>query len=494
MQDLHDLEVLVRSAIPLIVIETHEERRVRELFEQLALKLASPLFVWTVTEGLARAGALALEPQTHTREPKEMLGQIKATRSPGIYLIADFHPYLDEPVLVRYLKDIALAHPDVAHTLVLISHELKVPPELERLSAQFELSIPDRGRVRSVVLEEAQTWSQRNYGQNVRTNRRLLDALVENLLGMPEPDVRRLARGAIDDDGAISEDDLPAIMKAKYRLLGGDGVLSFEYDTARFADVGGLDRLKQWLDVRKPVFAGRVNRPGLDVPKGIMLLGVQGCGKSLAAKAVAGAWSVPLLRLDFGTLYNKYHGESERNLRASLTQADVMSPCVLWIDEIEKGIGGDDTADSGTSKRILGTLLTWMAENKNRVFLVATANDIEALPPELLRKGRVDEIFFVDLPDLETREIILGIHLRKRDLDPGLLDVHTVAAAADGFSGAELEQVVVSSLYAGYGSDLRLTTELMLEEVTRTRPLSVVMAERIGALRVWASSRTVAAD
>ena len=278
---------------------------------------------------------------------------------------------------------------------------------------------PNREQLKSIVLEEARTWSRRQGGRNVTTRKQLLDRLVDNLGGLPERDAKRLARGAIEDDGAITEEDLPEVMQAKFELLGQDGVLSYEYDTARFAEVGGLGRLKEWLSLREPVFAGTLDKPGLDIPKGILLLGVQGCGKSLAAKAVAGSWGLPLLRLDFGTLYDKYHGETERNLREALNQAEVMAPCVLWIDEIEKGLSTDGS-DSGTSRRVLGTLLTWMAENDERAFLVATANDIETLPPELLRKGRMDEIFFVDLPDLETRRRILEIHLEKRDLrDPG---------------------------------------------------------------------------
>ena len=224
-----------------------------------------------------------------------------------------------------------------------------------------------------------------------------------------------------------------------------------------------------------------------------MLLGVQGCGKSLAAKAVAGAWGAPLLRLDFGTLYNKYHGETERNLSESLRQAEAMAPCVLWIDEIEKGVS-TDSSDSGVSRRLLGSLLTWMAENSSRVFIVATANDIEALPPELLRKGRVDEIFFVDLPDKVTRSRIFDIHLRKRDVSTDAVNLNACAASCDGFSGAEIEQAIVSALYSAHARGDSVTTDLLLEEIQRTRPLSVVMAERIDKLRAWARERTVPAN
>jgi SpoVK/Ycf46/Vps4 family AAA+-type ATPase len=353
--------------------------------------------------------------------------------------------------------------------------------------------VPDRQQLKSIVLEEARIWSRRSSGRNVRTRKQLLDRLIDNLRGLPERDAKRLARGAIEDDGAITEEDLPAIMQAKFQLLGQDGVLSYEYDTARFAEMAGLERLKEWLRLREPVFAGTLSQPGLDIPRGILLLGVQGCGKSLAAKAVAGSWGLPLLRLDFGTLYNKYHGETERNLREALEQAETMAPCVLWIDEIEKGLSTDGS-DSGTSRRVLGTLLTWMAENEARAFMVATANDIETLPPELLRKGRMDEIFFVDLPDSDTRRRIFEIHLSKRDLDPSKMDMEALAAACDGFSGAEIEQAVVSAVYSSHANGQLLDTQAVLKEIHDTRPLSVVMAERVEALRAWAAARTVPAN
>jgi SpoVK/Ycf46/Vps4 family AAA+-type ATPase len=294
-------------------------------------------------------------------------------------------------------------------------------------------------------------------------------------------------------DGAITHSDLPDVMKAKYELLNKGGVLQFEYDTAKFGDVGGLSRLKYWLGQRRAAFRGDADARHLDPPKGLLLIGVQGCGKSLAAKATAGAFGVPLLRLDLGAVYDKYHGETERKLRESLRTADVMAPCVLWLDEIEKGIAGRG-GETGTTQRVLGTLLTWMAEKKTLVFVVATANDVSALPPELVRKGRFDEIFFVDLPNADVREAILSIHLANRRNDPADFDLRALAAASDGFSGAEIEQAIVSALYAAHARKQPLTTSLIGDEMQQTRPLSVLMAERVEALRTWASGRTVACD
>jgi SpoVK/Ycf46/Vps4 family AAA+-type ATPase len=288
-------------------------------------------------------------------------------------------------------------------------------------------------------------------------------------------------------------DDVARVLKFNQDKLGDNPVVQLEIEATKLTDVAGLDNLKRWLTQRRAPFLGDAKSMGLDPPRGVLLLGVQGAGKSLAAKAVAGTWGVPLLRLDFATLYNKWLGETERNLREALKFADAMAPCVLWMDEIEKGVA-TGASDGGESRRLLGSILTWMAERKSKTFMVATANDIEQLPPELIRKGRFDEIFFVDLPGVETRARILWIHLAKRKLDPEKFDLVKLTVATDGFSGAEIEQAIVSALYEAHASGQLLKTEQVLAEAQRTRPLSVVMAERIQALREWARDRTVPAD
>ncbi len=490
--ELHDLEVLIRSHVPIIVIETHEERRVIQLLLMLAIKRTTPLFRWTVTEGMERLD-VDRDPQRHTRDPLEMFAQIKASKNVGIYVLMDFHPFLDDPVNVRLIKDIALNYPNVAHTVIFVSSKFEIPHELERYTSTLKLPLPDKGKIEDIVRDEARRWANANQNIRISTDRRLLDQIVDALSGLPLRDVRQLAHSAIADDGALTASDLPKVMQAKFDLLARKGVLSFEYETAHMADVGGLQRLKDWLSMREGIFTGQQAVKGLNPPKGVLLLGVQGCGKSLAAKSVAGAWGVPLLRLDFGALYNKFYGETEKNLRESLATAEVMEPCVLWIDEIEKSLGTGEN-DGGTSKRVLGTLLTWMAENKKRVFIVATANDIEALPPELMRKGRMDEIFFVDLPDKETRHLILEIHLQKRDLDISDFDLQALTESCEGFSGSEIEQAVVASLYAAHAHKEPLDERHILEELTMTRPLSIVMSEKISRLRQWAAGRTVSAN
>jgi len=317
-----------------------------------------------------------------------------------------------------------------------------------------------------------------------------LQQVVKNLRGLSHAEARALARNVICDDGAITQEDLPELNRSKFQLLDLDGVLGFEYETARFAEVGGLANFKRWLAERQGAF---LDGQGDDLPRGVMLVGVQGGGKSLAAKAVAGLWGLPLLRLDFACLYNKYFGETERNLREALTLAEQMAPCVLWMDEIEKGLATGDM-DGGVSQRVLGTLLTWMAERTAPVFMVATANAIDRLPAELLRKGRFDELFFVDLPDLATRAEIFRIHLTRRELQPDDMGLMVLAGASDGFSGAEIEQVVVSAVYAGQAQQRDVDQAMLLDCIRATSPLSVVMVERLDALREWARGRTVQAD
>lgn len=493
MDNRHDLSVILRSRIPIVLVETHDEPRFLELLRDLARGTFGaeqrPLFRWTVTEGLRRLD-IDLGVQAHNAEPDKVLRHILSVDKPGIYVLLDFHPYLGDPVHVRLLKDIAVASADGARTIVLVSHELTAPPEIERLAARFEMSLPDENEREVIVMNIERDFTHTTQ-RSVTVDPRARELLVKNLAGLTRADSERLARNAIHDDAAITAEDLPEVMEAKYELLNRNGVLSFEYDTASFADLGGLRQLKSWLQQRRLAMAD--GHAGLDPPRGVLLIGVQGCGKSLAAKCAAGVLNVPLLRLDFATLYNKYHGETERNLRESLRQAELMAPCVLWIDELEKGLATGDT-DGGVSRRVLGTFLTWLSEKDRTVFVVATANDISALPAELVRKGRFDEIFFIDLPSPRVRAEILAIHLRKRQLDPKGFDLAQLAVACDGFSGAEIEQALVGALYTALAQGGTATTDHLLAEFKRTRPLAVVMREQIEGLRRWADGRTVPAD
>lgn len=492
MQDALDLAVLIASQTPLVVVETHDEKSVLSLLQRVAREKDIPLFRWSVSDGLeaARFG-LQLERDSQFCEPEVLLGHIKSRGQPGIYMLCDFHPWLvDQPKNVRLLKDIALKFERGSMTLVLVSHALQLPPELTRYCVRFPLSLPSGQEIISLIKEEARTWASSNNGKKVRIdNGELLTLLANALQGLSRGEVKRLARTAIYDDGAITESDIPEINRAKFKLMELDGVLTYTYDIENFASLGGMDRLKEWLDLRRQVFID-ASEHWADTPKGLMLLGVQGGGKSHAAKAIAGRWGLPILRLDMGALYNKYHGETERNLRESLQLAEQMSPCILWIDEIEKGISGGE-GDDGLGQRVLGTLLTWMQERTARVFMVATANDISRLPAELMRKGRFDEIFFIDLPSTDVRKTIFSIHLQKRGLDPKNYPLDELAIASDGFSGAEIEQAIVAALYGASLQKPSLDGEAILNELATTSPLSLVMAEKLHQLRLWATERGI---
>ena len=505
MSDRDDLEIILGSHVALITVCTDEEMRIVDLIKLITPNLGMPLSRWTVTDGLdaligdatfnrnelrlmddsdIEAGAKS------TTDPEYALRVVRDAKQAGIILLLDFHPFLSEPVITRLIKEIAQDHDVRQQKLVFISHDISLPREVERFSASFELKLPTPREIGRIINEEAAIWANRKVGERIRVDREAVNALVTNLAGLTDSDARRLVRNAIYDDGAITAEDIPELVAAKRSLVDQGGLLSFEFDTAHMADVGGFDNLKHWLERRRTQFSN--SKSGGDRPKGAMLLGVQGGGKSLAAKAIAGIWQVPLLRLDFGVLYNKFFGETERNLREALRTAESMAPCVLWCDEIEKGIATGDY-DSGTSKRLLGTLLTWMAENQKPVFIVATANDVTALPPELMRKGRLDEIFFIDLPTSPVRQEIFSIHLSKRQLDPERFDLDALALNSDGFTGAEIEQAVVAARYAATAMDTTATTELVIDELLKTKPLSVVRSEDIERLRGWAENRTVSA-
>ncbi|HEY7873406.1 MAG TPA: AAA family ATPase [Rudaea sp.] len=496
MTELQDLATLIRAATPLLAIETTEENRVIDSFRHLIAQVLRPLYRWSITDGLKRLD-MAIDSgddQSIEAAPdaSATLQAIKHCRDPGIYLLLDFQPYLRYTMTLRLLREIGQREDCAAHTLVLISPKLEMPDDLEPLVTRYALPAPDTDALAQLLREEAFAYSRDNGGKSVNVDADAARALVRNLRGLSLEDARRLVRQSIYDDGAITQGDVATLTRAKFKLLNKDGLLDFEPDTAHFADVAGLSHLKTWIAQRRAAFLGLKSAAGLDPPKGLLLLGVQGCGKSLAAKAMAGGFGVPLLRLDIGTLYNKYSGETERNLRDALAHAVQLAPCVLWVDEIEKALATGDS-DDGVSRRVLGYLLTWMEERREAVFLAATANQVRELPAELLRKGRFDEIFFVDLPDAAARAEIFSIHLDKRGLKPVTFDLAALAAASDGFSGAEIEQAVVSAQYAAGAENSTVAQKHILAALHDTHPLSVLMAEQVAALRAWAQGRTVSA-
>jgi len=490
MDDLARLEELLLQKQGLVIINSHEEQRILSMLERFALLNGRVVTTWSVTAGL-REGSVR-KPVYNTEEISDALRHVMASPNNSIYVFFDAHHFLGEPTVIRLLKDIMAI--DSGRMLVMITPDFELPGDLKNVAAVLEPNLPSKERVFEILKEEAAKWADQS-GQKVSGTRESISLMTQHLSGLTESDVRKLARMSIHDDGAVTAADIGRVLRHKHQMMESAELLTLETEVPTLNEIGGLSRLKQWLKIRREVFVDPESSPGLPPPKGVLLLGVQGSGKSLAAKCVAGSWQLPLFRLDFGQLYGKFHGESETNLRNALNIARTIAPCVLWMDEIEKGLATDSSnGDGGVSRRMLATLLTWMNERTEPVFIVATANDITSLPPELLRKGRFDEIFFVDLPEDASRRQIFTIHLGKRKLEPGQFAVDRLAELTGGYSGAEIEQAIVAAGYAAHAERRSLSQADVENAITQTQPLSVVMAEQIAALRAWASSRTVPAN
>lgn len=485
MDSLHDLEVLIDSNRPLIVLETEREAQVMEQLRRISLGSSKAYFQWTITRGLLRL-AEGYQAQSVNRDINQLFGQILSTVQPSVYVLVDFHHHINEPVCIRFIKDVIISAPQ--HTLVFLSPSISLPSELRSKAAQMTMPVPNRHQLQSLLTDLANEY-QSERGQKLKlSDRKITAQLLDSVTGLPLQDAESVLRDAIWNDGLLDRQDLLMALRKKFDELNRGGILALRFERRALDDVAGFTQFKQWLTLRRDVFLGKVSLPGQDIPKGVLLLGVQGCGKSMAAKAVASAWNLPLLYLDFAVLYNRFHGQTEENMRTALDTASGMAPCVLWLDEIEKGLSAVSNSDD-TSRRLLGTFLNWLSENTDRVFVVATANDVSALPPELLRKGRFDEVFFVDLPSFEERVQVLNLHLKQRQQDARLFDIDVLAEATAGFSGAELEQLVVSAMYQCHAQSTFMNTAMLLALAATTRPLSVLMAEHVEGLRSWASER-----
>jgi len=492
-EELKEISVLIQSHIPIITIETNDEQHAVELINKAAIELHKPIYRWNSVDGLQRVDIEPFSVETADEKPLEFLKRLYTLKQSSIYVLCDAHPYLDNPQTIRQIKQLAMDYKRHGHTLIFISHKIDIPPEYKNFVSNFDISLPGAEVFEKIIRDEANHYSQLRGGAKVKTDSQTMKRLIRNLQGLDVVSSRKIVRKLIYNDGAITMDELTKVNEAKFKLMDMEGVLHYQHETAEFADIGGLNQLKAWLTQRETAFIEGKKHTGLESPKGILMVGVQGGGKSLAAKAVAGSWGIPLLRLDFGALYNKYHGETERNLRQALKLAEMMKPCVLWLDEIEKGISLQAN-DGGTSRRVLGTILTWMAERIEGVFIAATANDISQLPPELIRKGRMDEIFFVDLPDAKSREEIFAIHLEKRKQTSDSFNLTTLSEHSDGFTGAEIEHAIIGAMYAALSAKRDLLESDIIDELARTKPLSVVMRESLTQLKDWAKDRTVIAN
>jgi SpoVK/Ycf46/Vps4 family AAA+-type ATPase len=491
---LEQLQLHIQAGEPLLAIETADEERAVEIVRQAATSLQKMLYEWSVTTGMAGTLPIGLETNVRSGKAASALEFILNNTVPGeLFLLKDLGAHTKEPYVQRQLRDICAKR----HATVILVEGGHLPDAIRRLCVLLELKLPDFAEMEQLVRDVFREAKGRSiYEITCNLKKREFEHLVQTLRGLTRSQAQRVVQAAIIDDHALTAEDLPRIVEAKRNLLQTAGCLETINVDVQVDDIGGLDNLKRWLAKRRGGMTSRAREFGLDPPRGMLLLGVQGCGKSLCAKIVAEDWNMPLLRLDPGVLYQKFVGETENRLRQALAQAETMAPVVLWIDEIEKAFASAaaESADGGLSQRMFGTLLSWMQDHRSPIFMVATANNIAALPPELMRKGRFDEVFFVDLPDLAARQQIFSIHLRRRKRDPLKFALDQLGQAADGFSGAEIEQAVNSAMFSAFAVDDELTDDHLLTEIRDTNPLSVLMADRVRQLRAWAKDRCVPAD
>lgn len=552
---LDRLKVLINSSTPIVVMETSEEMRAVNMVRSACSALNMATFEWSIADGLARAGSGAapegqkMSPQPrvdqatlytqagrnqtqrtvlspgsaesdrlgrammsamgtesgpgggssiyNTREPVQALANMESMTVEAVFILKDFHRHMDDPVVVRRLRDVGQKFSANRRTVVITAPEITIPPELATLVEYFDLPLPDRERLREIV-HETFTRLSKTYALKLQLDAAGVDSMSANLRGLTEEEAERAISQALVMRYALCPETIADVLDAKKQLLRHSGMLEFVEASDNMASVGGLENLKHWLGQRRGAWEDSAREFGLEPPRGMIILGVQGCGKSLCARAVAGEWKLPLVKFDTSAVYDKYIGETEKRIRKVFQVAEGLAPCVLWIDELEKvfaGSGPDSaSADAGVSSRLLASFLSWMQDRKAPVFVAATCNNVTVLPPELIRKGRFDELFFVDLPNQSERKQIFSIQLKKRKRNPADFDLDKVATAARGYSGAEIDAAVQGALYAAYSEKTPLATESLIDALAHTVPLSTTRAEEIAALRKWAVTRAVAAS
>ncbi len=496
-QALREIDTLVRARYPILYLLTHEETRLESLLFHLARKQNKELFTWTATQGLNHFDntPAARRPSGKFNDPAEVLQHIGESSVSALFLLKDFHPFLDDPHIVRRLRDLAHDLKGSYKNILISSPRLNLPVELDKEITLIDFPFPDTTELMELLKSVSRSVKATNRAVVELTNEQAAE-LVRAAQGLTLTEAENAFSKAVVSDGRLSQDDIELVLREKQQVIRKSGMLEFYATDAGMTDVGGLGNLKYWLSVRGKGFSAEAAHFGLPVPKGVLLLGAPGCGKSLTAKAVASAWRLPLVKLDFGHVFSGLVGSSEENMRRALKVAEGVAPCVLWIDEIEKGLSGNQSggSDGGTAARVFGTFLTWMQEKTARVFVIATANRIDALPPELLRRGRFDEIFFMDLPDERARREILTIHLKKRSRIPEEFELDRIASALEGFSGAEIEHCVVEGMFAAFHHRQELKSDDILAAARETVPLSVTYKEELARSREWARNRARPAD
>jgi SpoVK/Ycf46/Vps4 family AAA+-type ATPase len=491
-----EIEDLIKAAYPLIYVVSPEEERVEDLLRDIGRRRGRRVVLWSITEGFREeANTLSRD----VRDPVRALENVDGYEDHAIFVMRDFHPYLTDPTIVRRLRDLCKSF---AHTsrhkkhLILLSPVFKAPMELEKDMAVVDFDLPEAdeiGRILEGILDSVPANARKDIAVQKDPEQR--QRVVDASLGLTANEIRCVLSKSLVRKRDF---DIATILAEKKHIIRKSGILEFFETDTRWSDVGGLDILKEWLNKRHLAFTDPAREFGLPIPRGILLIGVPGCGKSLTAKAVSGLWQMPLLRLDVGKVFSSLVGSSEENIRRAIRTAEAVAPSILWLDEIEKGFSGTKSSgesDAGTTARVFASFITWLQEKSTPVFVIATANDVSMLPPELLRKGRFDEIFFVDLPGADERADIFRIQIEKVNRrsriqrDPGTFDVDAIVSGSQGYSGAEIEQAVTSALYDAFEQGEDLTTARVLRSLAEQVPLSFTMKEKIDAMREWADGR-----
>lgn len=483
-----ELSILVQAQYPLIYLVTSEEERAEQTIDALAqMKPTRKVFIWTVTHGIVEYGQPRNVTQHNTVSPEAAVEWVIRQRDPGIFVFKDLHPFIDSPAVTRWLRDAIASFKETQRTIILMSPVQTIPIELEKEVIVLDYPLPDMAELNQVLSQQLEL------SRTCRVTTEAREKLLKAALGLTRDEAEKVYRKAQVTAGRLTEAEVDIVLSEKKQLIRRNGILEYIEEDETLDSVGGLEELKHWLRQRSNAFTERAREYGLPQPKGMMILGVPGCGKSLIAKTTSRLWGLPLLRLDMGRVYDgSMVGRSEANLRNALKTAESISPAILFIDEIDKafaGSTGSADSDGGTSSRIFGSFLTWMQEKTSPVFVMATANRVERLPGEFLRKGRFDEIFFVDLPSADERKEIFGIHLAKRREDITRFDLDQLVMVCDGFSGAEIEQALIAAMYEAFAQDREFTQLDIIASIRATLPLSKTMHEQVTALRDWARQR-----
>ena len=518
---LERLRILINSSTPIVIMETVEEVRVLNMVCSTCAENNLPMFEWSIADGLMRSGNKAavamqggkpvsqpdeqvtiladqIQPTVvNTREPAQVLAHLETMTIESVVVLKDFHRHLDDPIVVRRLRDVAQQFSAQRRTLILTGPSFSVPPELATLIEYLDLPLPDAARLRQIV---ENTFSRLSKTRTLKRNLDAagLNAVADNLRGLTEEEAERALSQAIIAHYALVPDVATDVLEAKKNLLRHSGTLDFIDADLNFSGVAGLENLKRWLQQRRGAWEEGARSFGLEPPRGVIIMGVQGCGKSLCARAVAGEWNLPLVKFDAAAVFDKYIGETEKRVRKVFQVTEELAPAVLWIDELEKVFAGTEpgsaSADAGTASRLLGAFLSWMQDRTAAVFIAATSNNVTVLPPELIRKGRFDELFFVDLPNMQERRAIFAIHFARHKQNAANFDLDRLASVAQGYSGAEIDAAVQTAMYASFSSKKPVTTEDLIQAIRSTVPLSATRAEEIQALRQWAQQRAVPAS